>query len=483
MSMNHRLSHILLVLLLPVVMTAQPVARQFVITLPHEVDTTFVHLFLPDASIATGRAVVDCPGGGYGHLSMQNEGTDWADFFCSRGIALAVLQYRMPKGNHDIPVSDAENAIRLMRDSAAVWGINPRDVGIMGFSAGGHLASTVSTHAEFASRPDFSILFYPVVTMAKKGQHEGSCRNFLGSQRDDEQMIKLFSNHLQVRRHLTPRAIVLLANDDTGVPPVSNGIAYYEAMRNAGNDCALYVYPKGGHGFGIRSSFPYHEQMLNDLSTWLEKTKAPRIGAVRVACIGNSITDGSGIDMADAKGYPAQLQAMLGDGYDVRNYGVGARTLLNQGDRPYMKELAWRDALAFQPDVVVIKLGSNDSKTANWLHKADFESDYQSMIDQLSALPSRPRIILAHPIKAFKDQWTITDSVLTTEVSPAIDRVASKNNLEVLDLYPVIDNESLMIADGIHPNAKGAGKIAEAVARVIQSERPLPAKRPKKKKK
>ena len=308
--MNHRLSHILLVLLLPVVMTAQPVARQFVITLPHEVDTTFVHLFLPDVSIATGRAVVDCPGGGYGHLSMQNEGTDWADFFCSRGIALAVLQYRMPKGNHDIPVSDAENAIRLMRDSAAVWGINPRDVGIMGFSAGGHLASTVSTHAEFASRPDFSILFYPVVTMAKKGQHEGSCRNFLGSQRDDEQMIKLFSNHLQVRRHLTPRAIVLLANDDTGVPPVSNGIAYYEAMRNAGNDCALYVYPKGGHGFGIRSSFPYHEQMLNDISTWLEKTKAPRIGAVRVACIGNSITDGSGIDMADANGYPAMQTAV-----------------------------------------------------------------------------------------------------------------------------------------------------------------------------
>lgn len=463
-------------------MMAQSVARQFTVTFPHTTDSAYLHVFLPDASVATGRAIVDCPGGGYGHLSMQNEGTDWADFFCSRGIALAVLQYRMPHGDRQIPVSDAEDAIRLLRDSAAIWHLNPRDVGIMGFSAGGHLASVVSTHAEWAVRPDFSILFYPVITMGKKGQHEGSCRNFLGAQRDDEQVIRQYSSHQNVRRHLTPPALILLANDDTGVPPVSNGIAYYEAMRNSGNDCALYVYPRGGHGFGYRTSFPYHEAMLSDLSSWLSLRTPPRTDAIRVACIGNSITDGSGIDMADAAGYPAQLQRILGSGYEVRNFGVGARTLLNKGDRPYMKELAWRDALAFCPQVVVIKLGTNDSKTDNWKHKEDFESDYQSMIDQLNALPSHPRIILAHPIKAFKDQWTITDSVLTTEVSPAIDRVAKKNGLEVLDLYPVIDDASLMISDGIHPNAKGAGKMAEAVARVIQTERPAAAKRTKKKK-
>ena len=480
--MNQRLSSLLWLLLVPVAMMAQSVARQFTVTFPHATDTAYLHVFLPDASVATGRAIVDCPGGGYGHLSMQNEGTDWADFFCSRGITLAVLQYRMPHGDRQIPVSDAEDAIRLLRDSAAIWHLNPRDVGIMGFSAGGHLASVVSTHAEWAVRPDFTILFYPVITMGKKGQHEGSCRNFLGAQRDDEQVIRQYSSHQNVRRHLTPPALILLANDDTGVPPVSNGIAYYEAMRNSGNDCSLYVYPRGGHGFGYRTSFPYHEAMLSDLSSWLSLRTPPRTDAIRVACIGNSITDGSGIDMADAAGYPAQLQRILGSGYEVRNFGVGARTLLNKGDRPYMKELAWRDALAFQPHVVVIKLGTNDSKTDNWKHKEDFESDYQSMIDQLNALPSHPRIILAHPIKAFKDQWTITDSVLTTEVSPAIDRVAKKNGLEVLDLYPVIDDASLMISDGIHPNAKGAGKMAEAVARVIQTERPAAAKRTKKKK-
>ena len=461
---------------------AQNIDRQFVINIPHQNDTTSLYVFLPGKDKATGRAVLDCPGGGYSHLSMQNEGTDWADFFCGKGIALVVLKYRMPHGDRNIPVSDAENAIRMIRDSADQWNVNPYDVGIMGFSAGGHLASTVSTHAEFASRPNFSILFYPVITMAKKGQHEGSCKNFLGAQRDDEDMIKLFSNDRQVRRHLTPQAIVLLANDDTGVPPVANGIAYYSAMRNAGNECALYVYRSGGHGFGIRKTFPYHDLMMDDLNNWLDNLKAPNPNAVRVACIGNSITDGSGIDMAETRGYPAQLQRLLGDGYCVKNFGVGARTMLNKGDRPYMKELAWRDALAFNPNVVVIKLGTNDSKTDNWKYKNEFAADCQMMIDSLSALPARPRIFLAYPIKAYEDKWTITDSVITTEVIPEIQKVAEKNDLEVIDLHSVVTDGSLFVSDGIHPNTKGAAKMAEVVANAIQSPAPVKKKKNKKRK-
>ena len=481
MKKNHLL-YLILVCCLPMAAMAQSVARHFVIPLPHDVDTTRLHVFLPSAEKATGRAVLDCPGGGYSHLSMQNEGTDWAEFFCGKGIAFVVLEYRMPKGSPDVPVSDAEGAIRLIRDSANVWNVNPYDVGVMGFSAGGHLASTLSTHAEAEARPNFSILFYPVITMEKKGQHEGSCRNFLGNQRDDEKACRLYSNHRQVRRHLTPQAIILLANDDTGVPPVTNGAAYYEAMRNDGNECAFHVYPRGGHGFGIRESFPYHRQMLDDLSTWLEKLKAPKKDAVRVACIGNSITDGSGIDMAETKGYPAQLQQLLGDGYHVKNFGVGARTLLNHGDHPYMNELAWRDALAFNPNIVVIKLGTNDSKTDNWKFKSEFESDYQQMIDNLNALPSKPRIILAHPIRAFIDRWTITDSVITSEVIPAIDRVAQRNHLEVLDLHSVITDNSLMLSDGIHPNTKGAAKMAEAVATAIKEPKNIVDNKKSKKK-
>ena len=130
----------------------------------------------------SGRAVVDCPGGGYSHLAMDHEGHQWAEYFNKQGIAFFVLKYRMPYGNRNIPLSDAYQAIRTVRDSSAVWKINKEEVGIMGFSAGGHLASSVSTHAETAVRPNFSILFYPVISMDERISHKGSCVNFLGGE-------------------------------------------------------------------------------------------------------------------------------------------------------------------------------------------------------------------------------------------------------------------------------------------------------------
>ncbi|MBP5711698.1 MAG: alpha/beta hydrolase fold domain-containing protein, partial [Prevotella sp.] len=266
--------------------------------------------FLPQNP--TGRAVVDCPGGGYTHLAMEHEGTDWAPYFNEKGIAYFVLKYRMPNGDRNIPMSDAYNAIKTVRDSANVWNINPYDVGIMGSSAGGHLASTVSTHAPWEVRPNFTILFYPVISMDERVTHKGSCVGFLGEGRNDKELVRQFSNDRQVRCHTTPPAIILMANDDRAVPPVTIGVAYYSAMRNQGNECAMYIYPSGGHGFGFRPTYKYHDQMLNDLSTWLDNLKMPAQDAVRVACIGNSITEGVGIAMSSQLGYPAQLQKLLG---------------------------------------------------------------------------------------------------------------------------------------------------------------------------
>ena len=422
--------------------------------------------YLPEAP--TGRAVVDLPGGGYSHLALQHEGHDWADWFNQQGIAFFVVTYRMPNGDRTIPLGDAQQAIRIVRDSAQVWGVNPRDVGIMGFSAGGHLASSVSTHSEYDCRPDFSILFYPVISMDERETHKGSCVGFLGEQgMKNPQLVKEWSNQNAVRSHLTPPAVILMANDDGAVPPVTNGVAYYTAMRRSGNSCAMHIYPSGGHGFGFRPSYKYHDQMLSDLQSWLLSLRSPKSDAIRVACIGNSITHGSGIDMMDEKGYPAQLQRLLGNGYLVKNYGVGARCMMSTSDHPYMNEQAWRDAKAFQPQVVVIKLGTNDSKDYQW-NQSQYERDYQAMIDTLCSLPSKPAIYLCTPVKAFRDKWGITDSVIVNGVIPSIQKIARKNKLTLIDLHSVITDPKDMTADMIHPNEKGAGKMAGRIAEELK---------------
>lgn len=234
-------------------------------------DTAKVTVFLPNAKKATGRAVVCCPGGGYSHLAMAHEGTDWASFFNQQGIALIVLKYRMPRGNYEIPVSDAEEAIRLVRRNANLWHIDPQQVGIMGSSAGGHLASTVATHSKGDAKPDFQILFYPVITMDPSFTHKGSHDNFLGtshSKRDMKKLELLYSNDLQVTR-ATPRAFIALSDDDGAVPP-ANGANYYQECYRHDVPAALHIYPSGGHGWGIRSSFQFHAEMLLELRAWLQ---------------------------------------------------------------------------------------------------------------------------------------------------------------------------------------------------------------------
>ncbi len=229
-------------------------------------DTAKVKVFLPKKETATGRAVVICPGGGYSHLAMDHEGYDWAPFFNNMGIAAVVLKYRMPHGNREVPISDAEEAMRLVRRNAQNWGINPEDVGIMGSSAGGHLASTIATHSTGDARPDFQILFYPVITMMPDITHKGSHDNLLGhdARKRDEQK---YSNDLQVTR-VTPRAFIALSDDDHTVLP-ANGVNYYIEMYRHDVPATLHVYPSGGHGWGNRDSFIYHKQMQLELEAWL----------------------------------------------------------------------------------------------------------------------------------------------------------------------------------------------------------------------
>ena len=238
-------------------------------------DKAELTVYLPDVKKATGRAVVCCPGGGYTHLAMDHEGHQWAAFFNNQGIALIVLKYRMPHGNRFIPISDAEEAMKTVRRNATDWHINPQDVGIMGFSAGGHLASTIATHSKDDAAPNFQILFYPVITMDPGYTHMGSHDGFLGSfsdgKKDQKELRKLefeYSNDLQVNR-TTPRAFLALSDDDKAVP-AANGFNYYQQLYKHDVPASIHIYPTGGHGWGYRETFDYHYNVIFELKGWLQ---------------------------------------------------------------------------------------------------------------------------------------------------------------------------------------------------------------------
>lgn len=214
---------------------------------------------------ATGKTVLILPGGGYTFHAMDHEGREWVPFFNDRGINVAILKYKLPEGNYEIPLADVKKTFELLQAHAREWNVDPADIGIMGFSAGGHLASAYATHSEGSTRPAFQILFYPVISLKEGLTHQGSKDALLGKN-PDEELVLLYSGEEQVTDS-TPRAILFHSNDDTGVV-TENSVNYYMALRRAGVPASLHIYPSGGHGWGMRA-FPYHDTMLEDLSAWL----------------------------------------------------------------------------------------------------------------------------------------------------------------------------------------------------------------------
>ena len=214
-----------------------------------------------------GMTIIMCPGGAYALLAMDHEGHDMAPWFNSLGITYVVLKYRMPNGHCEVPLSDAEQAIRIVRKHAKDWNIRTDRVGIMGASAGGHLASTLATHySSEDTRPDFQILLYPVITMESGDTHGGSRHNLLGPDATPE-LTRKFSNEQQVTDH-TPQAFITLSSDDEGVPP-ANGVNYYLALQKHKVPATLHIYPTGGHGWGFYDSFAYKRQWTEELEKWL----------------------------------------------------------------------------------------------------------------------------------------------------------------------------------------------------------------------
>jgi len=255
-------------------------------------------VYLADPAKNTKAAVLICPGGGYSVQAAGHEGSQIAQWLSENGITGIVLKYRLPNKHASIPLKDAQQALRIIRSKATEWNINPQKVGISGFSAGGHLASTAGTHFDLGSpascctkpalksskkgevaplplctyscRPDFMILFYPVISMKEGVTHDGSRNNLLGEGYNKDS-VEYYSNELQVTKN-TPPTLLLLSDDDTVVIP-QNSSDFYAALKANGVKASMYIFPEGNHGWGFHQNFRYHENWKALCLDWLKQQK------------------------------------------------------------------------------------------------------------------------------------------------------------------------------------------------------------------
>ncbi len=191
---------------------------------------------------------------------------------------------------------------------------------------------------------------------------------------------------------------------------------------------------------------------------------------IRVACVGDSITFGAGVENRGQNNYPKVLGRLLGAGYETRNFGVNGATLLKKGDKPYWKTGAFKAATGFKPHIVIVKLGTNDSKPQNWKHKAQYAADLAALADHFASLPTRPKIWLCKPAPVYRDRWGINEKAVKGEVIPLLEGVAKKKKLPIIDLYKALSGIKQHFPDGIHPNAKGAEILARAVYQAIKGK-------------
>ncbi len=246
-------------------------------------DKPTLTVYLPEKDKATGAAVVVCPGGGYGHLAMDHEGHQVAQWLNSLGVAGFILTYRHRNSGvgygHPAPLQDAQRAIRTVRSHAAQWGVKPDRIGILGFSAGGHLASTAATHFDdkvyeasdavdrVSARPDFAVLIYPVISMAEPYTHRGSVQNLVGRDPDPELLDKMSGEKNVTAK--TPPTFLVATWEDTGVP-AENSLYYCLALRKARVPAEMHLFAKGPHGFGLGARIPGANAWPNLCAKWMD---------------------------------------------------------------------------------------------------------------------------------------------------------------------------------------------------------------------
>ncbi|MFI3304926.1 MAG: GDSL-type esterase/lipase family protein [Rikenellaceae bacterium] len=429
-------------------------------------------------------AIISFFGGGWSSGSTKHF-YEQSEYYASLGIVAITPEYRISSRHKTTPfeaVMDAKSAVRWVRQHSKELGIDPNKIIVSGGSAGGHLAACTGTIEgcdedavqKVSSKPNALILFNPVSKTTKDGYGSG---RVVGRETE-------ISPVHHIKRGVVP-TLILHGTHDTTVP-YANSVEFAEKMLECGNECRLVSAFGENHGFFNGSLFRKSNGSRNFDKCMYETSKflaeqgyisedkvMEKPDPIRVACLGNSITFGARIENREQDCYPANLQRLLGDDYDVKNFGRSGATLLTNGNVPYIETIPYKALQEFGPDVVIIKLGTNDSKGLNWdSHSAEFEADYKALIAKLKSNPARKaEVILCSPMPAFLKRETFTgdsqkmidDSVIINHIYPIIKKLAKGNKSLFIDAYhPFVDRADLF-PDKIHPGAEGAKMLAELI--------------------
>ncbi len=468
---------LLSLLALPFFATAQEVTPDEIITFKQtaERDLT-LHVFYPnDQKEGKDRAVIISFFGGGWVAGSPEQFYGQSEYFASLGMVAISADYRVIGTDKTTPfesVMDAKSAVKWVRENSELLGIDPNKVVTSGGSAGGHVAVCTALiegceddpELSTSATPNAMILFNPVIKTTADGY---------GAEKLVGQETALSPVH-HVRENLPPTLIMHGTQDST--VPFQNAVEFEAKMIAAGNQCTLIPAFGENHGFfngTFRPTFGMrnYNKCMTTSAKFLAELGIIEAGEytsepVRIACVGNSITFGSTIENIEEDSYPAQLQLLVGDNYEVRNFGRSGATLLFEGNVPYIETQEYKDLLEFAPDVIIIKLGTNDSKAKNWEYKDKFEEDYSTLITSLKKISYRvPQIYVCSPVPAFTpaDSPWINAALIHDEIVPAVERVAKKNRVHYIDLYTPFEGMGSLFPDQIHPKAAGAKRLAKII--------------------